>query len=292
MRGYDLVDEVLRNHKQPFSEQQLVRIQQAVERDSLVEYFDLGGERAMTLDVLQRAFTDDGNGDGRITAEGLELMQNVSVIYQSQQAKLEIQGRLQKTWESVSAPLALMTMPTRKQMVATYESFLTKAEIALGMAYYEHPEFDFEIQDGDSGNPLLDLFLPAVYQLRQAIVLRTGNQSGTVAAIAVYRYQQKHGKLPTSLNQLVGEFLDEIPIDQCNGQPLHYRTTSDGFAIYSIGLDGVDDGGDAIMAPKEKSSSTENESNSCPQKAAHFSFKEKNLKGDWVLWPRFSQEED
>ncbi len=290
--GYDLIDEVLPNHYQEFNEQQLARIQQAVERDSLVDYVDLAGERAMTMDILQRAFTDDGKGDGRVTAQGMELMQNVSDIFQSQQAELGIQDRLLRTWNSVSAPLALMTMPTRKQIVASYELLLAKEEVAFGKAYYEHPDLDFEIQPGDSGGPFLNVFVTMVRQLHHALNRAIGNQRGTVAAIAVYRYQQKYGKLPNSFEQLVGEFLDAVPIDQCNGQPLHYQMNSNGFKLYSVGVDEVDDGGAPIMVQKDNSISTVDDSNLRPQKASDFYFARSDLKGDWVLWPRLSAVED
>ncbi len=291
--GSDLIGEVLSNHYQEFNEQQLARIQQAVERDSLVDYFDLAGERAMTMDILQRAFTDDGKGDGRVTAQGMELLQNIRDIRNSLQAELGIQDRLERTWNSVSAPLALMTTtPTRKQIVTIYDSFLQHAEVAFGTAYYKHPDWDFEIQAGDATGPIFGQFLLAIDQLHDALNLAIGNQSGTVAAIAVYRHQQKHGKLPNSLDQLVGDILDEVPLDQCNGQPLCYQTTSDGFIIYSVGLDDVDNGGTPIIVGKDNSNMRVEESNIVRARAPNFSFTGKNLKGDWVLWPRLSDLDD
>jgi hypothetical protein len=44
----------------------------------------------------------------------------------------------------------------------------------------------------------------------------------------------------------VPEFLEAVPIDHMSGLPLHYRITGDKeFLLYSVGEDGVDDGGDA-----------------------------------------------
>ena len=173
-------------------------------------------------------------------------------------------------------------------MVASYELLLAKEEVAFGTSYYDHPDLDFGIQPGDSVGPFLGRFFPIVPQLHHALNRAIGNQSGTVAAIAVYRYQKRYGQLPNSLDQLVGEFLDAVPIDQCNGQPLHYQTNSNGFKIYSVGVDGVDDGGTPIMVQNDKSSSTVDDSNLRPQKASDFYFARRDLKGDWVLWPRLS----
>ncbi len=34
-----------------------------------------------------------------------------------------------------------------------------------------------------------------------------------------------------------------MPLDPFDGQPLRYKVVADGVLIYSVGLDGVDDGG-------------------------------------------------
>jgi hypothetical protein len=74
------------------------------------------------------------------------------------------------------------------------------------------------------------------------------------AAIALKRYQLRHQTLPKDLNSLVPEFLSEIPRDPVDGKPLRYRLNSDGtFILYSLGLDRVDNGGDATPLPPSKS---------------------------------------
>jgi len=65
-----------------------------------------------------------------------------------------------------------------------------------------------------------------------------------IAAIALQRYQLRYGKHPPDLESLAPEFLAAVPVDYMNGQPLHYRVEPDGsFRLYSVGLDGKDDGG-------------------------------------------------
>ncbi len=66
-----------------------------------------------------------------------------------------------------------------------------------------------------------------------------------IAAIALKRYQLRHGVWPNDLKSLVPEFLSEVPRDPVDGQPLRYRLNADGtFLLYSIGSDDKDDGGD------------------------------------------------
>lgn len=60
-------------------------------------------------------------------------------------------------------------------------------------------------------------------------------------AIACKRHERKYGKLPENLQALVPEFLPAVPIDPFDGQPFRYAPARR--IIYSVGLNGVDDGG-------------------------------------------------
>jgi len=66
-----------------------------------------------------------------------------------------------------------------------------------------------------------------------------------MTAMALKRYQLKHGNYPPDLDSLVPEFAPAVPLDPVDGQPLRYRPNADGtFLLYSIGQNGVDNGGD------------------------------------------------
>ena len=74
-----------------------------------------------------------------------------------------------------------------------------------------------------------------------------------VTAIALKRFERRFGKLPPDLNALVPRFLTAVPLDPMDGRPLRYRTSATNtFVLYSVGLDGLDDNGDA--SPKEPGS--------------------------------------
>jgi len=75
----------------------------------------------------------------------------------------------------------------------------------------------------------------------------------TSTAIAVKRYQLRHGTSPPDLKALVPEFLAEVPRDPVDGHPLRYQALPDGFLLYSIGSDQVDNGGDPSAQPGTKS---------------------------------------
>ena len=74
-----------------------------------------------------------------------------------------------------------------------------------------------------------------------------------ITAIALERYRGKNGAYPPALATLVPEFLKTPPVDFMDGQPLRYQLAADGhFTLYSVGLDGVDDGG-KLPAPGARS---------------------------------------
>ena len=70
-----------------------------------------------------------------------------------------------------------------------------------------------------------------------------------VVAIALKRFQLKHGQWPETLAELAPEFFPSVPIDPYDGKPLRYHPIADGtFLLYCVGEDGVDDGGDPTSA--------------------------------------------
>jgi len=63
--------------------------------------------------------------------------------------------------------------------------------------------------------------------------------------IALKRYQLHEGRMPNDLSALVPQYLEALPRDLVDGQPLRYRRNVDGlFVLYSVGENAQDDGGD------------------------------------------------
>jgi hypothetical protein len=70
-------------------------------------------------------------------------------------------------------------------------------------------------------------------------------RSLAITAIALKRYQLKHGVCPETLNDLVPEFLASAPVDYWDGKPVRYEKQGNrSFLLYSVGEDCVDNGGD------------------------------------------------
>lgn len=64
---------------------------------------------------------------------------------------------------------------------------------------------------------------------------------GTQTLLAIKSYWQDNYIMPSSLEELVPEYLKKVPLDPFDGQPIRY--SSEKAIIYSVGDDLIDDGG-------------------------------------------------
>jgi hypothetical protein len=82
-----------------------------------------------------------------------------------------------------------------------------------------------------------------------AVAVAETQRRMVITAIAIERFRRQRGRFPQSLSELQPAFLKQPPIDFMDGKPLRYKPDKDGnFLLYSVGLDGHDDGGAAWPA--------------------------------------------
>jgi hypothetical protein len=97
---------------------------------------------------------------------------------------------------------------------------------------------------------LSEMLLPS---LSRVVVRDASNQALVelvTCALAVERFRLAEGRLPTSLKELTPRFLNAVPADPFDGNPVRYRRLTSGYVIYSVDSDGHDDGG--LEAPERK----------------------------------------
>ena len=97
----------------------------------------------------------------------------------------------------------------------------------------------------------------ALQRVQNNVLRAEASRQLMVTAIAIKRYQLKHGAVPSALADLAPEFVAATTRDPVDGNPLRYRKTGEAtFTLYSIGQDGVDDGGDSSPPGPSLPSST------------------------------------
>jgi hypothetical protein len=96
----------------------------------------------------------------------------------------------------------------------------------------------------DWTNPLQRDFMPAIDNMARAESRLQALLRCAIVGVACERYRLQHKDWPTSLDALVqAKLLDAVPLDPFDGRPLRFLRTKAGVLVYSVGLDGVDNGG-------------------------------------------------
>ena len=88
------------------------------------------------------------------------------------------------------------------------------------------------------------MFLPGVAGCSEKFACAQTSVDLARVACALERYRLANGQFPETLDALTPKFIEKLPHDLINGQPLKYGHTDDGrFALYSVGWNEKDDGG-------------------------------------------------
>jgi hypothetical protein len=93
-------------------------------------------------------------------------------------------------------------------------------------------------------NGIALMLVPALVNVGRSFAFAQSSADLAHVACALERHRLAHGSYPDSLDTLTPQFIENIPHDLINGQPLHYHRTDDGqFILYSVGWNEKDDGG-------------------------------------------------
>jgi type II secretory pathway pseudopilin PulG len=93
------------------------------------------------------------------------------------------------------------------------------------------------------GNLLISLLLPAFEKIQDASDRTEQQQNNLHLAFALAAYRADTGRYPPRLDDLAPKYLPAIPADVFSGKPLNYRPNDNGYLLYSVGLNGLDEEG-------------------------------------------------
>jgi hypothetical protein len=93
------------------------------------------------------------------------------------------------------------------------------------------------------GDVLINMTLPAFRRLQQAEDRNEQIQRNLQIAFALAAYRHEQGSYPKQLADLAPKYLKAIPDDLFSGKALIYRSAEKGYLLYSVGVNGKDDGG-------------------------------------------------
>jgi hypothetical protein len=138
----------------------------------------------------------------------------------------------QREWEKFNADLKAL----KKKM--------DSGEVAKKIAKNIVEGEDFAKEKGEGvGDILIVLTAPAIQKVHDAHDRAKQYNDNLHLAFALELYRHEHKGYPEKLEALAPKYLKEIPIDFFSGKPLIYHSSTGGYTLYSVGVNGMDDGG-------------------------------------------------
>ena len=186
--------------------------------------------------VLDAAYTDDGRGDGWLVLNhfvdtSIALPANtprsggwnaLSILYNDRRT---VAGKIQRFREACEWAAAART-----------------EEFGIGAERIESAARHFSVVDGPLASRALDTSTSHLYHL---VYLHCAMRSGSSTAVALSAFRHDHGTYPAALDELLPDYMDELPRDPFRDSPLGYirHNGGDDYVLYSAGPNQVDDGG-------------------------------------------------
>jgi tetratricopeptide (TPR) repeat protein len=125
---------------------------------------------------------------------------------------------------------------------------LTQRTFSPELAWCGEAVIKTEMKTASPFNRFERLLLPWLNTGASKFAYGTASVDLARTAIALERYRLAHGAYPESLDALAPQFIAQVRHDVIGGGPLKYRREADGsYALYSIGWNMKDDGGEAAF---------------------------------------------
>ncbi len=246
-----------------FTDAQLKRLQMAMYLvPPALERPDFRTERLMFEDAVQRFYTDDGHGDGRFAPqwkqmETIAFMESVSgeKIYDK---KVGVINQFDLFASFLSQPFACFAIAGRKEALDHYDASmkrligdpndsLSDAVNAIAIADEEYVE---SINAHGARYFLEGILMPDFSKFMHLWKLDQARRDACAAAIAAELYHRANNKWPESAADLAPLCDGKAPQDPWNEKPIMMETDANGFRMWSVGKNGVDDHGDLAQSKK------------------------------------------
>ena len=203
------------------------RLEEQFSRQEAV--ISLEAEKVLWYDAIQRGFTDDGRGNGRILARGLPCVVTNDHVY--------------NLWR-----IASFDFPDREEMVAEIERYFAEFDSVLSATpgrLHDKPVDEREANHRVKIAPVLLEHNTSAYTRVSEMTWRMKtDREALLTVLAALRYKKAEGRYPAELDGLIeAGYLKKLPLDPYSNEPLVYKRTDDDFILYSVGPNFTNDGG-------------------------------------------------
>ena len=263
-----------------------------------IKNYDNRCERARVMDMIQRSFTDDGDGDGVLTMAGAEIM--IEYMHKFQTVKTDSFARsfgVRGSMSRICLPLVAQFSAGRREMVAKYESLIHEEEREMGIPLYQVSQGDRvkgDFYKAASESKLEELKYWALTYItmdysgfRSSIERDEAYCDGLMVGLCLEIYKKRFGKYPATLAEISPRYLPSLPVDRMTGKGLMYKVVEGKAVVYGVGSDGDDDGGVVPYRKNRKGRFVPSIWGVSLHSSGvgDFGKKEEIADGDWVIWP-------
>lgn len=249
-----------------FTDSQLKRLQNALRSvPRALERPDFTSERLMFEDIVQRVYTDDGHGDGRFAPQWKQLrlisaLESVSAGNHGKKQGATTQFTLLASF--LSQPFAFYAIAGRKEALDHYDASIKRLagqpndslNDAVTASTIAEEEFVESMTAHGARFFLEGILMPALGKVVFNFQIDRANRDACVISIAAELYHRANGKWPASAKDLAPLCNGDAPRDSWNGKSILMETDANGFRMWSVGRDGVDDRGNLKKSTQAKDS--------------------------------------
>jgi hypothetical protein len=203
-------------------------------------------ELCLPLDIAQMLYRGDALPEGPF-CEGIERIDRNHVDWNHLMRRLNVQARVMDAayrldnWPDMRTGLTLIATDHQAGgVIRDGESVIPRWKYPLGWVYAPYAR---RLAAEALGDVLLGYGLGASVGTAEFWHKRASVEDLADIAVAVRLYQLETGAWPMSLELLADDYIDELPTDFFGGVTYRHRVVDGVFVIYSVGPNGVDDGG-------------------------------------------------
>lgn len=130
------------------------------------------------------------------------------------------------------------------------ERFLDSMDVLIKTSTLPHPDaiaamqqVATELERPTKLPSFTKLLVPGLCRAPEAMARNETQLLQAATVCAIERYRLANGAPPDTLDTLVPAYFPAVPIDPFDNQPMRYRREGTAYTLYSVNMDGVDDGG-------------------------------------------------
>jgi len=209
------------------------------------------GERMLYLDTVINLATDRVEGDARAPSEEIGIPPKVTTGLRL--VKIDWNFVLSEGNRLYDRAVAAAELPTRAARQAAFAELDAELKMRTN-AMQRTPAIAWALISRRGrgefiANFLAYLLIPSIGTVQDSVDKANVNLELMRLSAALSVFRAENGHYPEKLDELVPGMVAALPIDIFSGKPPIYKADDDraGFLLYSVGENGVDDGGTEVL---------------------------------------------